>query len=77
MRKKVLRDLHLMVGISALRNISDLFLGTFFVSFVMQVASNEILSISIYKFFEYLATVVGYYFLPVGASDLIKSRSLH
>lgn len=61
MRKKLVRDLHLMVGFSALRTISDLFLGTFFVSFVMQVATNEILSISIYKFFEYLATVVGYY----------------
>lgn len=61
MHKKLLRDLHLMVGFAALRNISDLFLGTFFVSFVMHVAANEILSISIYKFFEYLATVIGFY----------------
>lgn len=61
MRKRLVRDLHLMVGFSALRNISDLFLGTFFVSFVMQVATSEILSISIYKFFEYLTTVIGFY----------------
>lgn len=61
MRTKILHDLYLMIGFSALRNVSDLFLGTFFVSFVMHLATNEILSISVYKFFEYLATVVGYY----------------
>ncbi|MCM1294084.1 MAG: MFS transporter [Muribaculaceae bacterium] len=61
MRKKLLRDLHLMVAFAAFRNISDLFLGTFFVSFVMHLAANEILSVSVYKFFEYLATVAGFY----------------
>lgn len=61
MRQNMLRDVYLMVGFSALRTISDLFLGTFFVSFIMHITTNDILSISFYKFFEYLATVIGYY----------------
>ncbi len=49
-----------MIGFSALCNISDLFLGTFFVSFVMQLATNEILAVSMYKLFEFVAAIVGY-----------------
>lgn len=60
MSRIISQDLKLMIGFSALRNISDLFLGTFFLSFVMHLATNEILAVSMYKLFEYVATILGY-----------------
>lgn len=55
------RDLRLLIVFSALRNVSDLFLGTFLVSFIMQLATNEIVSVSAYKLFEYVATCAGFF----------------
>lgn len=60
MSRIISQDLKLMIGFSALRNISDLFLGTFFLSFVMHLAANEILAVSMYKLFEYVATILGF-----------------
>lgn len=59
--KKLTRDLKLMIVFSSLRKISDLFLGTFLISFIMQLSANEILNISLYKLFEYVATAAGYF----------------
>ncbi len=59
--KKMSRDLKLLVIFSALRNITDLFLGTFLISFIMQLSANEILSVSAYKLFEYTATSAGFF----------------
>lgn len=58
---KLSRDLKLLVVFSALRNVTDLFLGTFLISFIMQIASDEILSVSVYKLFEYAATSAGFF----------------
>ena len=55
------RDLRLLLTFSALRNITDLFLGTFLLSFLMQNSINEILSVSTYKLFEYVATCGGFF----------------
>ena len=55
------RDLRLLLTFSALRNITDLFLGTFLLSFLMQNSINEILSVSTYKLFEYTATCGGFF----------------
>lgn len=63
MTRKISRDLKLMISFSALRNISDLFLGTFFVSFIMHLARNEILAVSTYKLFEYIATLAGFFII--------------
>lgn len=60
MSRIIFRDLKLMIGFSALRNISDLFMGTFFLSFVMHSVANEILAVSMYKLFEYVATMLGF-----------------
>ena len=58
---KLSRDLKLLVVFSALRNVTDLFLGTFLISFLMQNSLNEILSVSTYKLFEYAATCAGFF----------------
>lgn len=58
---KLSRDLKLLIVFSALRNITDLFLGTFLISFLMQNSLNEILSVSTYKLFEYTATCAGFF----------------
>ncbi len=59
--KKFSHDLRLLIVFSALRNISDLFFGTFLVSFIMQLTTNEIGSVSAYKLFEYVATCAGFF----------------
>ena len=59
--QKMSRDLWLLIVFGAFRTISDLFMGTFFVSFIMHIATNEITSISMYKLFEYAATCAGFF----------------
>ncbi|MBE6459510.1 MAG: MFS transporter [Alphaproteobacteria bacterium] len=58
---KLSRDLRLLLVFSALRNVTDLFLGTFLISFIMRLSPNEILSVSMYKLFEYAATSAGFF----------------
>ena len=55
------RDLRLLLTFSALRNITDLFLGTFLVSFIMHLSASQIVSVSMYKLFEYAATCAGFF----------------
>ncbi|MBQ8293970.1 MAG: MFS transporter [Alphaproteobacteria bacterium] len=57
------RDQRLMICFSAMRNIADLFLGTFLISFLMHLSANEIVSVSMYRLFEYLATCAGFFIL--------------
>lgn len=59
--RKLSRDLWLLIVFGAFRTISDLFLGTFFVSFLMHQSTGEIVSISTYKLFEYAATCAGFF----------------
>lgn len=58
---KLSRDLKIMIAFAALRNISELFLVTFLISFIMHLASNEILSVSMYNLFQYAATCAGFF----------------
>ena len=58
---KLSRDLWLLIIFGALRTVSDLFMGAFFISFVMHISVNEIVSISTYKLFEYVATCAGFF----------------
>ncbi|MBQ8255933.1 MAG: MFS transporter [Alphaproteobacteria bacterium] len=59
--KKLTRDLYLLIAFGVFRTITDLFLGAFFISFIMHLSSNEIISISTYKLFEYSATCAGFF----------------
>ncbi len=54
------RDLKLLIAIRGLRTVTDLFLGTFFVSFIMHNSVSEIVSVSTYKLFEYVAICLGF-----------------
>lgn len=56
---KMSRDLKLLIVFSGLRYVTELFLDAFMVSFLMQVATNQIISVSTYKLFEYVATALG------------------
>ena len=58
---KLSRDLRLLIIFSALRNITDLFLGTFLVSFIMHLSASEIIAVSTYRLFEYAATCAGFF----------------
>lgn len=59
--KKLTTDLKLLISIAGLRYIADLFFGTFLVSFIMHLATNEILAVSTYKLFDYAATCAGFF----------------
>ena len=58
---KLSRDLRLLIIFSALRNITDLFLGTFLVSFIMHLSASEIIAVSTYRLFEFAATCAGFF----------------
>lgn len=58
---KLTRELKYLISLFAFRDVSDLFLGTFFVSFIMQLSPNEILSVAQYRLFEYTATCAGFF----------------
>lgn len=55
------KDVKLLLTFNSLRKISDLFVGTFLVSFIMHSSINEIISVSIYQFFNYLALIFGFF----------------
>lgn len=59
--KRLSRDLRLLILFGACRTISDLFLGTFFVSFLMHMSADEIVSVSSYRLFEYVACFAGFF----------------
>jgi len=54
------RNLKLLIAFNSLRSVSDIFLGTFFVSFIMHTSINDILSVSLYQFFNYSALMIGF-----------------
>lgn len=59
--KKLSREVKFLLSLFAFRDVSDLFLGTFFVSFIMQLSTNEIVSVAQYRLFEYTATCAGFF----------------
>lgn len=59
--QKLTRDQKLLIAFSALRNVTELFLGTFLISFIMHLAANQILSVSIYNLFQYVTTCAGFF----------------
>ena len=57
---KLTRDIKLLLVFSAMRNITDLFLGTFLISFIMHISPSQIVSVGLYRLFEYVALMIGY-----------------
>ncbi|MDR0726510.1 MAG: hypothetical protein LBF37_00435 [Rickettsiales bacterium] len=68
---KLSRDVKLLLTFSSLRKITDLFVGTFLVSYIMHSSLNEIISVSIYQFFYYLALIAGFYIF----ADWVKRKN--
>ena len=60
---KLSYNLKLAVVFFAIQAILDLFFATFFISFVMHLSSNQILSVSSYKLFEFFATCAGFFLI--------------
>lgn len=58
-KTKLTRDIKLLLVFSAMRNVTDLFLGTFLVSFIMHISPSQIVSVGMYRLFEYAALLVG------------------
>lgn len=65
------KDIKLLLTFNSLRKITDLFVGTFLVSFIMHSSINEIISVSIYQFFNYLALIAGFYIF----ADWVKRKN--
>jgi len=59
--QKLSRDLRLMILLNALRKVSDLFLGTFLISFIMKLSGNEMVAVGLYMLFQYVAAIAGFF----------------
>ncbi len=64
------KDAKLLLCFDSLHKVSDLFLGTFFISFVMNNSINEILSVSIYQFFLHITLLAGFFIF----ANIVKKR---
>ena len=62
-KEKLSRDVRLLLSSLAFRDVAELFLGTFFVSFVMHATTNEIVAVSGYRLFQYAATCAGFFLI--------------
>ena len=60
---KLSRGQRLLIVFTGLRNITDLFLGAFLISFIMQRATNQIVSVSMYQLFHFTAVCFGFFCL--------------
>ncbi|MCL2439331.1 MAG: MFS transporter [Alphaproteobacteria bacterium] len=69
---KLSTDARLLLAIRSLNEVSGLFLGTFFISFIMRSSVAEIASISIYKLVFFIAMMAGFVALARG----IKTNSV-
>ena len=58
---KLSRGQRLLIVFTGLRNITDLFLGAFLISFIMQRATNQIVSVSMYQLFHFTAVCFGFF----------------
>lgn len=67
-------DIKLLLTFDALHKVTNLFIGTFLVSFIMQTSINEILSVSLYQMFYYVALISG--FVLLGNWVKRKNKSL-
>lgn len=56
-------DIRLLLIFNSLHKVSDLFLGTFMVSFIMQRSFYEIIAVSQYQFFYYIALCLSFIML--------------
>ncbi len=63
MLKKLTRDIRLLLVFSAMRNITDLFLGTFLISFIVHISPSQIVSVGMYRLFEYAGLIGGYFLI--------------
>jgi len=57
------RDEKLLLIIPTLQTICDVFLDSFFISFIMQNTVNYITDVAIYKFFFYFSMIIMFFFL--------------
>lgn len=57
---KLSADVKLLLAFDAVRKVSDLYLSTFLVSFIMRTAVYEIISVSMYQLFHYAAIITGF-----------------
>ncbi len=60
-KTKLTRDIKLLLLFSAMRNVTDLFLGTFLISFIMHISPSQIVSVGMYRLFEYVALTAGFF----------------
>ncbi|MCL2439004.1 MAG: hypothetical protein FWD15_00660 [Alphaproteobacteria bacterium] len=60
---KLTRDAKLLLASLALKEVPVLFMGAFFVSFIMQNSASEMVSISLYNIFLHIIVLVAYFLL--------------
>jgi hypothetical protein len=79
MKTKLTNDAKLLLATSSLSTISDVFIGAFFISFIMRNSIHEIISVSLYRLFLFIALTAGFFILSnfVKRKDKVALFRLH
>ncbi len=68
---KLSRDLKLMIAFNAMQKVLDLYLITFFTSFIMHNSTNEIIAVAKYNLFYYVIIAIGFF----AVANWVKCRN--
>ena len=63
MSVRLSRDSWVLIAFSSLHKLTDLFIGAFLVAYIMRLATNDIVAVSVFRLMEYAAIVVGSFFV--------------
>ena len=70
------KDVKLLLVFSSLYKVSVLFLGTFFVSFIMSNSLDEIVSVATYEMFLYLSLIAGFFMVSAITCNSVWSENI-
>lgn len=59
MSTRLTRDSWVLIAFSSLRRLTELFIGSFLVAYIMRLASNTVVSVSAFRLLEYIALMAG------------------
>ena len=57
------RDSWVLIAFSSLNKLTDLFIGAFLVAYIMRLATNDIVAVSIFRLMEYVALAAGFFLI--------------
>lgn len=59
MSTRISRDAWVLIAFSSLHKLTDLFVGAFLVAYIMRLATNDIVAVSVFRLMEYITLMIG------------------